>query len=140
MTTGNVINIDDARELRELGLPILPVVDAEFSNAASSLFFRADKARAKFYRALAYYCKTTTPTRQKYNRLKDALYKVAMIRNRAARFTSSQYGEAWSLQALLTEPMTSFIDFWEEALACLEEGEAIEIVITREMLDGWSVR
>ena len=29
----NVIKIEDARELRELGLPILPVVDATYANA-----------------------------------------------------------------------------------------------------------
>jgi hypothetical protein len=139
MTTENVIRIEDARELRELGLPILPIVDIEFSDAALKLFFKADKARTQFYRALAAYCKSSKPTKQGYKRIREALDKIVSDRNQAAKFTSAQEGEAMALQSLMTEPMSSFLAFWEEVLASFEEGETVKITITQEMLDGWSI-
>ena len=138
--TYNVINIDDARELRELGLPILPIVDKEFSHRAMKLFAKAEQARIKFYRTFVDYCKTAEPTERGYNRIRKALDKVLSVRNQAATYTSADDSEAQALQSLLTEPMTSFLAFWAETLERFEEeGQAVTVHVTREMFDGWSV-
>ena len=65
--------------------------------------------------------------------------KIVSVRNQATKFTSAEEGEALALQLLLTEPMNTFLTFWEEALATLEEGKPVTINITREMLEGWTV-
>jgi hypothetical protein len=139
MTTDNLIRIEDARELRALGLPILPIVDKEFSAAASKLFFQADKARQKFYRAFTRYCKAPKPTEERFRRIREAFDKIAFVRNQAARFTSADEDEAQALRIMLTEPMSSFLAFWDETLTSVEEGEAVTINVTREMFDGWSI-
>lgn len=132
MTTENVINIDDARELRALGLPILPIVDAEFSDRAKRLLFRADRARDKFYRLLAGPIRPATKERHK--RIRDALNNVATLHDQASRFSSDQDGEAEALQNLLTEPMGGFLAFWEATLPTLVNGGPV--CITHE---GWWV-
>jgi hypothetical protein len=140
MTHTNVIKMEDARELRELGLPILPVVDASFSKRAERLFIKADKAKAQFYFAFRDYSIATPPTERLFNRMKRALTKISILSAEVARFNSSQYGEAAALQALLTNPMKQFVVYWDGLLASLtEEGEEISVFITQEMLDGWDV-
>ncbi|SDK00566.1 hypothetical protein SAMN05216338_107923 [Bradyrhizobium sp. Rc2d] len=139
MTTENVIKIDDARELRALGLPILPVIDKDFSKAADKLFVDAARAKAQFYLAFRDYCKAASPTKQRFNRMRRALEKLASISDRAAEFTSSDECEAEALQMLLTKPMISFVEYWDATLAVVEEGEPVTINLTQEMLEGWSV-
>jgi hypothetical protein len=139
MTTENVIKIQDARELREMGLPILPIVDKDFSKAAEKLIVESEKAKAQFYFAFRDYCKAASPTKQRFNRMRRALDKIASISNRAAQFTSAEESEADALQALLTKPMVSFLEYWDHTLATVEEGESVTITVTRKMLEGWSV-
>ncbi|MGY3354806.1 hypothetical protein ACVWZK_001469 [Bradyrhizobium sp. GM0.4] len=138
MTTENVINIDDARELRALGLPILPIVDKEFSKAAEKLKFEAGKAKAQFYLAFRDYCKGT-PTKQRFNRMRRALDKIFSISGRASRFTSADECEADVVQVVLTEPMVSFFEFWDHTLSIVEGGEPVTINVTQAMLDGWAL-
>jgi hypothetical protein len=137
MATENVINIDDARELREMGLPILPVVDKEFSGPATKLIMEAKKAKAKFVETFEGYCRAT-PTKQRFIRMQKALAKIDDISSRAADFTSPDEYEVAALQALLTKKMTTFVAYWRPILASVEEGEAVTITITREMLDEWA--
>lgn len=139
MTTENVINIEDARELRALGLPILPIVDQEFSKAAEKLMVEAGKAKAAFYFAFRDYCKAARPTKQRFNRMRRALDEIVSISGRAAQFALVDEYEAEALQLLLTKPMISFVEYWDDTLTTVEGGEPVTINITPEMLDGWAV-
>lgn len=137
MTAENVIKIEDARELRGLGLPILPIVDKEFSRAAEKLMIEAGKAKAHFCVAFSEYCKAASPTKQQFDRMRKALRKIAAIGDRAAKFTSPDEYEVGALQLILTLPINSFVDYWDGALTTVEGGEPITINITKEMLDEW---
>jgi hypothetical protein len=126
--------------MRELGMPLnMRVVDKEFSEAALKLFAEANNARAKFYNALADYCKAPAPTKRRFSRIRRAMDKVIGVSNQAADFTSPEESEAAALQVLLTEAMAPFLAYWQQTLASIEEGETIRITITREMLDGWDI-
>lgn len=138
MTTDSVIKIEDARELRALGLPILPIVDKEFSKAAEKLMVEAGKAKAQFYFAFRDYCKAS-PTKQRFNRMRRALGKMVSISDRAAQLAAVDEYEAEGLHLLLTEPMISFVEYWDDTLATVEGGEPVTINITQEMLEGWAV-
>jgi hypothetical protein len=135
----NVIRIEDARELRELGLPILPIVDKEFSEPATQLIFEADKARTMFYRAFVDYCKAAKPTKRRFNRIAKALARIIDLSKQAANFTSPDESEVAALQALLTQQMEPFAAYWQETLAHVEEGESVTITISHEMFDGWAI-
>lgn len=137
MTTENVINIDDARELRALRLPILPIVDKEFSKAAEKLMVEAGRAKNKFCIAFRDYSKTASPTKQQFNRMRRTLKKINSIGDRAAQFVSEDEYEAEALQLILTKPIISLVEYWDDILATVESGEPITINITREMLDAW---
>ncbi len=138
MTTENVIRIEDAREMRELGMPLnMPVVDAEFSETAKKLLVEANNAKSKFYGAFVDYCKA--PTKRRFNRMRKAMDKISGISNQAAEFTSPQEGEAAALQVLLTEKMVQFVAYWQQTLASVEAGEGTTVTLTREMHDGWAI-
>lgn len=139
MMLQNVINIEDARELRALGLQILPVVDVAFSRRAEKLFIKARKAKTTFYFAFRDYCTTEPPIERLFNRMTRALKKITALSEEAAQFTSSHHGEAFAVQGLLTHPMHQFITYWEQTLSMVEDGQGTSVFITQEMLDGWAV-
>jgi hypothetical protein len=122
-----------------MGLPILPIADKEFSKPAEKLIVEAGTAKAQFYFAFRDYCKAASPTKQRFNRMRRALERIVSLSNRAAQFTSAEECEADALQALLTKPMVSFVAYWNDARATVEEGEPVTVNITREMLNGWLV-
>lgn len=90
MTIENIINIEDARELRELGLPILPIVDASFSKAAERLLATADDCRIEFYRAFVRHCRAPTPTKKQFYQMTKALARLDNILVEVSDFTSPQ--------------------------------------------------
>ena len=64
MKNRNVIKIGDARELRALGLQILPIVDAEFSKRAERFFVNADGCELTFYGAFVEHSRA--PSRKQF--------------------------------------------------------------------------
>jgi hypothetical protein len=136
MTIENVINIEDARELRELGLPILPVVDATYSKPAERHFANADAFRIRFYRAFVEHCRAETPTKKRYNQMTKALNRLDNILDKVGDFTSQQEGEAAAIQLWFAAYVKPFVAFWRDVLA---SGEPVTVTMTKEMFDGWEV-
>jgi hypothetical protein len=89
MTIRNVINIEDARELRALGLPILPVVDVSFSRPAERLLIKAHESRLTFYRAFAEQGRAPRPTRKRHNQMTKALARLGSVLEAVSAFLKS---------------------------------------------------
>lgn len=140
MTTEDPLRIEDARLMRELGMPLnMPVVDREWSETAGNLFVEATNAKTTFYWAFADHCKAPAPTKRLFNRMRKALDKLIGIGNQVADFTSPDENEAWAMQGLLTSAIAPFVAYWQEALTSIEEGEGFSITITREMFKCWAI-
>lgn len=135
--SNNVIKIDDARELRELGLPILPVVDASFSKAAERFFHDADSFRLAFYTAFVDYSRA--PTRKQFRQMTRALTRIDRILAKVETFASPDYGERVALRAWFSVYVAPFVKFWNEILASVESGGSATVTMTREAFDGWDL-
>jgi len=135
--SNNVIKIEDARELRELGLQILPIVDVALSAKSERFFHNADSRRLAFYTAFVDYSRS--PTRKQFRQMTRALTRIDRILAGVAAFASPDYGEGVALRAWFSVHVAPFVKFWSEMLADVEAGESPTFTMTREIFDGWGL-